>query len=700
MTNDALIDTFFAECEELIESLIANLDQISAGEWDKETVNGIFRAVHSIKGAAGAFGFSNLVDFAHHYETVLDLIRSDKLAIEGDVLRLAVRSADILAELVDCARDDSAPPDVAATISAELVTLVDDGDGEEDQAFYFTPAPLEFAPLAIPIETSDAFEVCLKPNAEMYLSGHDPYNLINGLEKKGTIEVECNIEDVPGLDNFDFDESYMSWTIHIADVASEGELHDVFQFVDGLCDLTITPTSAAASDPIDQLVAAGSATLDEVPPDPSMVQPNSAPENTPSSPAIAAPATSAAVKPVQTTLRVDPERVDRLINSVGELIINHAVIDRNLQEAGLISNSEMTAALDDYGNLAREIQDAVMSIRAQPVKSLFQRMGRVVREAGEATQKPVQFVTEGETTEIDKTMLERLADPLVHMLRNAVDHGIEKPEQRSKAGKAPAGIVRLSASHRSGHVVIEISDDGAGLNRDRILAKAIEKKIIAPDANPPDSEVYALLFAPGFSTADNVTNLSGRGVGMDVVKTAITSLGGKVGISSVSGEGTVFSISLPLTLAVLDGMIVEVGRETMVLPLSSVIETLRPKPHDVQEVGPGEFVLAMRGSFVTIVDLKSLFGFADAVKPNDQATYVLVETNTHTIAVAVEAIQDQRQVVIKSLKGNYGSIKGISAATILGDGNIALIVDPDALLESSSRAKAPKNCLNWRAKLD
>ena len=248
--------------------------------------------------------------------------------------------------------------------------------------------------------------------------------------------------------------------------------------------------------------------------------------------------------------------------------------------------------------------------------------------------------------------------------------------------------------------MIEISDDGAGLNRDRILAKAIEKKIIAPDANPPDSEVYALLFAPGFSTADTVTNLSGRGVGMDVVKTAITSLGGKVGISSVSGEGTVFSISLPLTLAVLDGMIVEVGRETMVLPLSSVIETLRPKPHDVQEVGPGEFVLAMRGSFVTIVDLKSLFGFADAVKPNDQATYVLVETNTHTIAVAVEAIQDQRQVVIKSLKGNYGSIKGISAATILGDGNIALIVDPDALLELSSRAKAPKNCLNWRAKLD
>ena len=688
MDIETLRETFFAECEELLDSLIANLDQISAGEWDKETVNGIFRAVHSIKGAAGAFGFSVLVDFAHHYETVLDHVRSDKLSIEDDVLRLSIRSADILAVLVDCARDDSEPPAAAANITTELMALVD--DGAEEETFSFTPAPLDFEPVTIPIATSNTFEVCLKPIAAMYLSGHEPVNLINGLQQKGLIEVVCMIEDVPDLDNFDFDESYLSWRICVNDATSEDDLRSVFQFVDGLCDLTIEPVGSDASDPNVSLPNAVLDIPNEAAIDLDVEQPVVA-QKTPSAPA--APVASAAPKPVQTTLRVDPKRVDRLINSVGELIINHAVIDRNLQESGLISNSEMSAALDDYGNLAREIQDAVMTIRAQPVKSLFQRMGRVVREASDATQKPVKFVQEGETTEIDKTMLERLADPLVHMLRNAVDHGIETTQQRLDAGKAAMGIVRLSASHRSGNVVIEISDDGAGLNRDKILAKAIEKKIIPLDANPPDSEVYALLFAPGFSTAENVTNLSGRGVGMDVVKTAITSLGGKVGISSVSGEGSVFSISLPLTLAVLDGMIVGVGRETMVLPLSSVVETVRPKPHDVQEVAPGEFVLAMRGSFVPIIDLKSLLGFVDADTPDDQATYVLVETSASTFAVAVESIQDQRQVVIKSLKANYGTIKGISAATILGDGNVALIVDPDALIELSLHTKPPTKLL-------
>lgn len=689
MTIDALRETFFAECEELIDSLIANLDQISAGDGDKETINAVFRAVHSIKGAAGAFGFSELVNFAHHYETVLDLIRSDKLLIEGDVLRLSIRSADILAELVDCSRDAGMPPPAAAgNIISELVALVGGGGEEEEEAFAFTPAPLEFAPLAIPIAASDVFDVILDPNAAMYLSGHDPYNLIIGLQKVGATEITCQVESVPNLDGFDFDESYLTWSIRVDNVVNEQDLHDVFQFVDGLCELKIAPVDAEdggePEQPISELPVRndGEGSSSAAPTTDSEIK---TPE---AQVAKAAPAASAPPKTVQTTLRVDPERVDRLINSVGELIINHAVIDRHLQESTHTSNSEMTAALDDYGNLAREIQDAVMAIRAQPVKSLFQRMGRVVREAGEATHKDVQFVTVGESTEIDKTMLERLADPLTHMLRNAVDHGIESPENRSAAGKADTGIVRLSAFHRSGHVVIEISDDGAGLDRDRILAKAIEKKIIQPDANPPESEVFALLFAPGFSTAENVTNLSGRGVGMDVVKTAITSLGGKVGISSVQGEGSVFSISLPLTLAVLDGMIVGVGSETMVLPLSSVVETVRPRPHEVQEVGPGEFVLAIRNSFIPIVDLKSLLGFANPANYNGQPTYVLIETGAAAFAVAVESIQDQRQVVIKSLKSNYGSIDGISAATILGDGNVALIVDPDALLELSTRARA------------
>lgn len=701
MTSDALRDIFFEECEELLDSLMANLDLVSSGDWDKETVNAIFRAVHSIKGAAGAFGFNDLVAFAHHYETVLDDIRSDKLDIEGDVLRLVVRSADVLAELVDCSRIEGTPPPAAAEgITTELEELASNtdeaaADPSEEEAV-FTPAPLDFAPLALPIELGDDYRIEFTPKSEIYLSGHEPQNLMLALSKVADCDISCPTDTVPLLGEFDFDESYLSWTVQARNAPSAAAIEDVFNFLDGLCTLKITEVSSQPDIDLPDLTEAvapdDEADTEGETANPSGQLPDEAPDTPPAPPAntprAAKPASSTGPKTVKTTLRVDPDRVDRLINSVGELIINHAVIDRNIQDSVLVSNSEMVAALDDYGNLAREIQEAVMAIRAQPVKSLFQRMGRVVREAGEATEKQVRYITDGENTEIDKTMLERLADPLTHMLRNAVDHGIEAPNDRNASEKPLEGTVRLSASHRSGHVVIEISDDGAGLNRDRILEKAIEKNIVAGDVNLTDSEVYALLFAPGFSTAENVTNLSGRGVGMDVVKTAISSLGGKVGISSVPGEGSTFSISLPLTLAVLDGMIVELGTEKMVLPLSNIVETVRPRKQDVQSVSPGELVLAIRGSFIPIINLSALLGFSDPQDCAFENHYVIIDTESATFAVGVTSIQDQRQVVIKSLKGNYGEVDGISAATILGDGNIALIVDPDALMELASQNKS------------
>jgi two-component system chemotaxis sensor kinase CheA len=394
---------------------------------------------------------------------------------------------------------------------------------------------------------------------------------------------------------------------------------------------------------------------------------------------------------VQSTLRVDPERVDRLINTVGELIINQSVISQKLQAIGVAANSEIMGALDDYTRLAREIQEGVMSIRAQPVKSLFQRMARVVREAAEATGKQVLLVTEGEATEIDKTVIERLADPLTHMLRNAVDHGIERPEQRSERGKPETGTVRLVAAHRSGHVQIEISDDGAGVNREKVLAKAVKNGLVPPDAKLSDAEIDALLFAPGFSTSDTVTNLSGRGVGMDVVKTSITALGGRVGISSQFGKGSSFSITLPLTMAVLDGMLVDVGAETLVLPLSSIRETVRVRAQDVRRLGPNDVVLSVRGAFVPVIDLGQTLGMASGSSDDASKTFVLVTgEDGATLAVVVDAISDQRQVVIKSLEGNYGAIPGISAATILGSGKVALIVDTDALFTlAANGAGAP-----------
>ncbi|MEP4309637.1 MAG: chemotaxis protein CheA, partial [Lentilitoribacter sp.] len=399
--------------------------------------------------------------------------------------------------------------------------------------------------------------------------------------------------------------------------------------------------------------------------------------------AIAKSAPASNNREAKATLRVDLERVDRLINSVGELIINQSVIAQRIQDAGLGKSDDIQVDLEDYKHLAREIQEGVMAIRAQPVKPLFQRMARIVREVASSTGKKVQLVTQGEATEVDKTLVERLSDPLTHMIRNAIDHGIEDEERRLAAGKPTSGTVTLSAQHRSGSVLIEITDDGAGLDRERIKNIAVEKGIVNKEAELTDGEIDQLLFAPGFSTAKEVTNLSGRGVGMDVVKTAISALGGRIGISSIPGNGSTFSINLPLTLAVMDGMVVDVGQQTMVVPVSSIIETIQPKTSEIFQIGDGNPILRVRGEYVPIVDVAIALGQLERAQPLAKKVLLLVRTEKLSqCAFVVDSISDQRQVVIKSLQGSYGKIPGISAATILGDGKIALIIDPDGIADS------------------
>ncbi|MDO6590192.1 MULTISPECIES: chemotaxis protein CheA [Rhodobacterales] len=373
---------------------------------------------------------------------------------------------------------------------------------------------------------------------------------------------------------------------------------------------------------------------------------------------------------------------------MGELIINQSVISQRLEKAAIPNSSDLFADLDDYKLLAREIQEGVMAIRAQPVKPLFQRMLRIAREAADGTGKDVAIVTHGENTEVDKTVVERLADPLTHMIRNAIDHGIEAPEQRKAAGKPEQGVLTLTASQRSGSIVIEIADDGAGLNRTRIRAIAVEKGLIPADATLSEQEIDQLLFAPGFSTATEITNLSGRGVGMDVVKTAITTLGGRVAITSVPGKGTTFSITLPLTLAVMDGMIINVGGQTMVVPISSILESIRPNTSDISRIGLHGELLRIRGEYVPIVDLADRLGHPRDKRTMTERVLLLIQTEAvPQCALAVDDIFDQRQVVVKSMQGNYGAISGISGATILGDGKIALIIDPDAIALNA----APRN---------
>ncbi len=677
MTDSAILDAFFEECEDLLVALSDGLEDMRDGKADNETVNAVFRSVHSIKGAAGAFSLEDLVGFAHIFETVLDEVRAGRLATDDALLRVLQRAGDILADLVDAARDGlPADADQVDPVVAELQTFLG-ADGLVEEEFVFEALTLAFDNTP----TSATYQVQFRPSREFYATGNDPALVIAALQDLGPCTVRALTADLPqDFAEFQWDEGYLTWQIDVADQQNDLAIREVFQFVDDLCDLRIAENFEDDVAPPDDDIAPVLVTAPEAEqPSPTaelVPEPESESEGEADTPMKADKPT----KRPASTLRVDPERVDRLINAVGELIINQSVISQRIDEAGLPNSAELHGDLDDYKLLAREIQEGVMAIRAQPVKPLFQRMLRIAREAADATGKDVNLVTEGDATEVDKIVVERLADPLTHMIRNAIDHGIEKPQDRESAGKPATGTLRLTASQRSGSIVIEIIDDGAGLNRKRIREIAISKGLIPADLQLTEQEIDHLLFAPGFSTAAEVTNLSGRGVGMDVVKTAITALGGRIAISSITGQGTTFSITLPLTLAVMDGMIINVGGQTMVVPISSILETIRPTNADLSRIGLHSQLLRIRGDYVPIIDLAARLGVRSSSDAMTDRVLLLIQTESVTqCALAVDDIFDQRQVVVKSMQGSYGEISGISGATILGDGKIALIIDPDAI---------------------
>ncbi|MGY9048241.1 MAG: chemotaxis protein CheA [Rhodobacterales bacterium] len=726
--QQSIRDTFFEECEELLEALVEGLAEMEDPDHSKETVNAVFRAVHSIKGGAGAFGLDELVHFAHTFETVLDKVRSDTLEADPDLLKLFQRSGDQLANLVEAARDDKDPNrDAQAVVLGELQKYLGAEDAEEE--IVFDAMGLDFgAELVLPDlldieDTSDSSEsadssdgqsslkiaIRFAPKRSLFENGHEPLLLFDAIAELGTLTVSADTSAIPAFAAFDPAEPGIIWKLTLETSESETVLHEVFEFVDSLCDIDIKvqqqeKQSAAPSETIEAEQPKAQAAPDVPEASAAPEAPEMSPERpargpvkqpAPSSSAASAPANTAAAadrdhRGPKPTLRVDLDRVDRLINTVGELIINQAMIVQRIEELDLPSGANLTNELEAYKLLARDIQEGVMAIRAQPVKPLFQRMSRIVREASDATGKNARMVTVGDATEVDKTVIERLADPLTHMVRNAVDHGLESPEKRRAMGKDEIGTIRMSAAHRSGSVFIEIGDDGAGLNRPRILETAIKKGLIAPDAELSETEIDNLLFLPGFSTAAEVSALSGRGVGMDVVKNAVQALGGRVSITSTPGRGTTFTIILPLTLAVMDGFVISVAQETMVIPIASILETITPHARDLHRIGMYGEVLRVRGRYVPIVDVAQNLGLQRNVDTNGNGVLLLVETEMQELnALRVDAIHDQRQVVIKSLESNYGRIPGVSAATILGDGKIALILDPEELVKLNSDDVAP-----------
>jgi two-component system chemotaxis sensor kinase CheA len=739
---EAIKVVFFQECDELLGDLETGLLAIEQGSADMETVNAVFRAVHSVKGGAGAFGLDALVRFAHVFETLLDEIRSERKPCDDVTVKTLLRASDVLADHIAAARGQGAPVDEArsAGLVAELEALTHGeaipaaaesepafapvaaapSDADEDD-FGFRPVAFNLADLGAPAEpaapAADAWRIVFRPHGRMYVNANETGLLLRELSHLGEMTVDLDVSAVPDLDALDAEESYLSWTINLTTEAGEAAIRDVFDFVESDCDLSIRPASAApevvdeapapaADFDISALLARAQAEVavaaepapapvaEPVPaPAPSApvappvvaVAPAPAPTPEPAPAAANAPAAAPAAQ-AAVTIRVDLDRVDRLINVVGELVIQQAMLAQRVIESGLARSSGISVGLEDLELLTREIQDSVMAIRAQPVKSVFQRMPRLVREVGEMTGKRVRLVTAGEDTEVDKTVVERLAEPITHMLRNAIDHGLEGPEDRLAAGKPAEGTVRLAALHRSGRIVIEISDDGRGINRERVKGIAVSRGLIAEDAALTDDEIDNLIFLPGFSTAETITDVSGRGVGMDVVRRSIQALGGRISISSTPGKGSTFTLSLPLTLAVLDGMVVTGAEQTLVAPLTAIVESLTPRLEDIHYVGGHDPVIRFRDQFVPLIDVALGMGFRDQPMAAETGVAVVVETEAGTrAALLFDAIQGQRQVVIKSLETNYQQVDGVAAATILGDGRVALILDVDTIVASSRR---------------
>ena len=659
---DAIMQTFFEECAELLESLEAGLLALQDGRQDSDTVDAVFRAVHSIKGGAAAFEMGPLVAYAHDFETTLDALRAGRLDPAPQVVAVLLGASDRLGDLVQAAR---AGETVAAPATDDLLGLLDGARPDERQSD-FVPIMIDLDPFDVEAEAfaptlahaaGTGWSVLFEPLPELLSSGNEPLFLFRALEVLGTLSVTALEDDLPALAAMDPRVPRLRWLLELAPSApdlTETEIESVFEFATDLCVLEISRTTPA---PVRTAPAAQS-----VAPPPSAA---------PARPAPAAPQ-------VSTTIRVDLTRVDRLVDLVGELVISQSMLAQGMQRAGIDQHSEAVTTLEELQQLTRDMQDSVMAIRAQPVKSLFQRMTRIVREAAQATGKQVELILEGEDTEIDKTVVERLADPLTHMVRNAIDHGIETPADRRAAGKPSVGTVRLSARQQSDRVVIEVSDDGHGIDRARVARRAVERGLVDAGTELDPAEIDRLLFLPGFSTSATVSTLSGRGVGMDVVQRAIRDLNGTISLASADGRGCSLSVSLPLTLAILDGMIVRSGAQRMVIPMSAIVETQILSAARIERIGARRLV-RLHDRFVPMVDLAESMGFPPVAPAGDEedAALLFVEPDEGgAFALCVDAIEAQRQVVIKGLGENFGHVPCVSAATILGDGQVALIVDP------------------------
>ncbi len=658
---------FFEESFEGLEIMETELLELDYKDPGDEEINKIFRAAHSIKGGSGSFGFNEITGFTHVLETLLDDVRSGKHELNQEEVNLLLTSVDCLREMLSAARDKTeideehiksvqSELEKALGVESNSQTEVDAGESSDSSL------------------AGSGWHINFVPHHHMFQTGNDPLRMFRELEEFGELSTELHIDNLPPFDKYDTEECYLSWDLTLTTDVDEDKVKEVFEWVEDDCELIITQISS--SDSIET-------NNDNKPSTDNQVKEVASAEDRRAGDRRAGDRRSTdrhGASSESSSIRVNTDKIDTLINMVGELVITQSMLGQFGEDFDMKDVEKLSDGLKQLERNTRELQENVMQIRMLPISFSFNRFPRLVHDLSSKLNKKIELKLSGEGTELDKTVMEKIGDPLVHLVRNSLDHGIEMPEVRLAAGKPETGTIHLNAYHEGGNIVIDIEDDGAGLNRERILSKAIERGLVKEGETLSDRRINELIFHAGFSTAEVVSDVSGRGVGMDVVKRNIHDLGGTVEVKSEEGKGSVFTIRLPLTLAILDGQLIKVGTQTYIIPLVSIIESIQIKEEHTKSITGDAEVYRLREDYLPILRLHEIFNVASNNTELVNGLLVVVESEGQKVGLFIDDLLAQQQVVIKSLETNFQKVEGVSGATILGDGTVAMILDVTSLL--------------------
>ncbi len=669
---------FFEESLEGLDTMESGLLNLDKDNIDAETINTIFRAAHSIKGGSGTFGFTALSDFTHLMETLLDEMRDGRRQVSHKTVNVLLGAVDCLREMLNAIQqgqgvDEQAVAEHKQQLQQELNTLNVSEIAKAVTVIDHTSTP----PTQLESSSAQGWKIDFTPHRGMFRTGNDPVRILRELQELGELSMVLNLQDLPDVYTMDPENCYLSWQLELKGAIDKTLIDDIFDWVEDECDLSIStlhPSSVteALNTPVDENKTP-SHQHNKKDSDTATTSPEPFPQ-------VPEKTVEKNVKN-SSSIRVETGKIDALVNMVGELVITQSMLSLIGENFDLSRLDQLKNGLEQLERHTRILQENVMNIRMMPISFVFSRFPRLVHDLSSKMGKKIELIMKGEQTEVDKTVIEMIADPLVHLVRNSLDHGIEMPDQRIAAGKPATGTVILEAYHRGGNIVIEVKDDGKGLDKDILRAKAIEKGLIDESTILTEKQTFELIFMPGFSTAEALSDISGRGVGMDVVRRNIQSLGGNIDIQSEAGKGSTISIYLPLTLAILDGQSIAIGNECYIIPLSSIFESISIPEEQVNRIVDKGETFRLRDEYIPIVRMHEVFNIPSAkARRISDGIVVVVEGQGVKCGLFVDDLLGQQQVVIKSLEQNYRKIEGISGATILGDGSVALILDIPGLI--------------------